>query len=61
MKALKYILLTVGILGLLATIYNSLEDRSFLDNLFGFVSCSYLIWAGFNLKRLNRCVPSVNK
>tara|TARA_R110001592_G_scaffold21929_2_gene87758 strand:- start:1182 stop:1391 length:210 start_codon:yes stop_codon:yes gene_type:complete len=58
MKFLKYFLLTVGILGLVATILNVFyfKDTS-SSNIYSAAGCVYLIWISF---RFNKMVTWLN-
>jgi hypothetical protein len=52
MKLLKYTLLIIGILGLIASIYNSFYEESITNQFRGFLSSFLLIFASFNLDKL---------
>ncbi len=47
----KYILLVIGILGLLAALAGLVQGQSFSDNILGLVCGSSLIWGYFELKK----------
>jgi hypothetical protein len=47
----KYILLIIGILGILSSIAGLIQGQSFSNNLVGFICGSSLIWGYFELKK----------
>jgi len=52
MKLLKYTLLIIGILGLIACTYNTIYNGSITNQINGFFSGILLIFASLNLNRL---------
>tara|TARA_R110002049_G_scaffold78855_5_gene200653 strand:- start:1419 stop:1613 length:195 start_codon:yes stop_codon:yes gene_type:complete len=52
MKLLKYTLLVIGILGVIACVYNTFYTGAILDQMNGFMSSSLLLIASFNLDKL---------
>ncbi len=53
MKALKYILLIIGLLGLIASIYNMVYTGTISNQLGSFISSLALFIASFNLDKLS--------
>ncbi|SHJ39730.1 hypothetical protein SAMN04488007_0202 [Maribacter aquivivus] len=53
MKFLKYFLLTIGVLGLVATILNVFyfKDAS-SSNIYSAAGCIYLIWISFKVEKM---------
>lgn len=52
MKLLKYTLLVIGILGLIACVYNTFYTGVISNQMNGFMSSFLLIFASFNLDKL---------
>lgn len=52
MKLLKYTLLIIGLLGLIASVYNTFHTGDILDQMNGFMSSFLLLFASFNLDKL---------
>ena len=52
MKLLKYTLLIIGILGLIASIYNCFYEESISNQFRGFLSSFLLIFASLNFDKL---------
>ncbi len=51
MKILKYLLLTFGALGIIASIYNTIHDGTMSGQKIGLLSSIFLIYASFNVER----------
>ena len=54
MKVLKYVLLIIGLLGLIASIYNMIHEGILLNNIGSLVSSLALFVASFNLDKLSK-------
>ncbi|WP_430429492.1 hypothetical protein [Maribacter litoralis] len=53
MKILKYFILTVGVLGLVATLLNVFYFKDTSSSNFGsFISCAYLIFISFRFEKM---------
>jgi len=53
MKFLKYFILTVGVLGLVATLLNVFYFKDASSSNFGsFISCAYLIFISFRFEKM---------
>ncbi|WP_437369788.1 hypothetical protein [Maribacter litoralis] len=53
MKFLKYFILTVGVLGLVATLLNVFYFKDTSSSNFGsFISCAYLIFISFRFEKI---------
>ena len=53
MKVLKFVLLIIGSLGLIASIYNMVYEGALFNNIGSFVSSLVLFIASFNLDKLS--------
>ncbi len=60
MKVLKYVLLIIGLLGLIATIYNIIVEGTISNNFGPIVSCLFLIFISFNLDKLSNGFKNFN-
>ena len=47
MKFFKYLLLTLGVIGIIASIYNSIVEGSVYSNKWTFIGSAGLIWFAF--------------
>ena len=54
MKLIKYLLLTIGILGLIASIYNMIYTHSISDQKTGLLAGIFLIFVSFNLNKITK-------
>ena len=53
MKVLKYLLLVIGLIGLVASIYNMVYEGTISNNIGSFISSLVLFIASFNLDKLS--------
>ena len=53
MKVLKYLLLVIGLLGLVASIYHMVYEGTISNNIGSFISSLVLFIASFNLDKLS--------
>ena len=60
MKVLKYVLLIIGLLGLIASIYNMLHESTISNHMGSFVSSLVLFIASFNLDNLSNGFRNYN-
>ncbi len=54
MKNTKYILLIIGILGVLASVYNYFNDKNISNNIIGFICGISLIYGYFELNKVQK-------
>ena len=61
MKVLKYVLLTIGFLGLIATIYNMINVGAISNHMGTFVCSLGLLFMSFNLDKLSNGFKHFNE
>lgn len=54
MKKTKYILLMIGIMGMLASIYGYTKDHEIANHLIGFICGTCLVFGYFELNKANK-------
>ena len=54
MKNSKYILLIIGLLGVIASVYGYLKDNDIQSNLVGLICGASLIYGYFELNKINK-------
>ena len=54
MRNTKYILLIIGSLGILASIYGYIKDQEITNHLIGFICGACLIYGYFELNKVNK-------
>ena len=51
MKLLKYLLLIFGVLGIIATVYNTIQEGTLSGQKIGLISSIFLIFASFGIEK----------
>ncbi|NAS31485.1 hypothetical protein GTQ40_10915 [Flavobacteriaceae bacterium R38] len=57
-NVLKFTLLVIGLLGVIASGFNTIVDGTFSGNLIGFISGGFLIFCFFSLDNLKKPISS---